>query len=108
MSGTVVSVGIAGCAVLLCAGALTAGQAAVASQRAAASADAAALAAADTVTGLHPGDPCVRAAAVASRGGANLDDCSVDGLVATVIVTVTVSVAPWGAARAQARAGPPP
>ncbi len=106
MTGTVVSVGIAGCTVLLCAGALTAGQAAVASQRAAAAADAAALAAADTVTGLHPGDPCVRAAAVASSGGASIDDCTVDGLVATI--TVTVSVAPWGTARAQARAGPPP
>ena len=53
----------------------------------AAAADAAALAAADTASGLVPGYPCDVAARVAAANGASIDSCTVDGLVATVVVS---------------------
>jgi secretion/DNA translocation related TadE-like protein len=53
-------------------------------------ADAAALAAADAASGLVPGHPCDLAARVAAANGASVEDCAVDGLVATVTVGRTV------------------
>ncbi|MGL3201044.1 MULTISPECIES: hypothetical protein [Curtobacterium] len=50
--------------------------------------DAAALAAAAALVGLLPGDPCARAAAVASAGGAALDGCSTAGSRARVTATI--------------------
>jgi secretion/DNA translocation related TadE-like protein len=52
----------------------------------AAAADAAALAAADTASGLIPGYPCDAAARVAAVNGASLEECALDGPVATVTV----------------------
>ncbi|TQL48739.1 secretion/DNA translocation related TadE-like protein [Homoserinimonas aerilata] len=71
---------------------------------AATAADAAALAAADVAIGIVPGIACDSAASVASANGAVLQECSLDGLVATV--SVTVSAGGLGAA-ATATAGPP-
>ena len=50
-------------------------------------ADAAALAAADVASGLLPGHPCDAATRVAAANGAALRTCTVDGLVATVVVS---------------------
>ena len=55
-----------------------------------AAADAAALAAADTASGLVPGHPCDAADRVASANGTSVRSCTVDGLVATVVVSRSV------------------
>ncbi|WP_344781446.1 Rv3654c family TadE-like protein [Microbacterium kribbense] len=104
MAGTVLAVGVVGCAAALSIGLGAVGMAAVQAQRAAGAADAAALAAADAASGAASGTPCDRAGQVAAAGGAALTSCTVDGLAATVSVTV-----PVGALRAaaSARAGPP-
>lgn len=52
-----------------------------------AAADAAALAAADVASGLVPGYPCEMAAHVAAANRASVALCTVDGLVATVVVS---------------------
>lgn len=66
-------------------------------------ADSAALAAAETVAGLAPGDPCGHAEALAQRAGATLAACTRGG----ADVTVTVERRIWGLKlRATARAGP--
>ncbi len=72
-------------------------------QLAANAADAAALAAADTAMGAVPGEPCGNAGRVAAAGGADLLECRVEGVVATVLVARSVL---GGAARAAATAGP--
>lgn len=105
MSGSATTVGILAVTATLTVGFVTAGAAAAASARAAGAADAAALAAADTASGLVPGDPCARAAEVAGRVGAAVSACRIDGLIATV--EVSIGVGPLDA-RARARAGPPP
>ncbi len=105
MAGTMTAVGIVGAAAVLAAGLLGAGAAAVASQRLASAADAGALAAADAASGAVPGIPCDRAAEVADAFGAVLEACELDELIATV--TVSMRLGPV-AARASARAGPPP
>lgn len=104
MAGTVLAVGALGCAVAVTFGLAAAGEAAVQSQRAADAADAAALAAADAASGAATGIPCDRAEQVARAGGAAVTACSVDGVVATVSVSVPFGVL---AAAASARAGPP-
>jgi secretion/DNA translocation related TadE-like protein len=73
-------------------------------QRAIAAADSAALAAADTALGIHPGVPCAQAAAVVETYDATLVSCDLDGVVATVTVSVTVVGI---VVTARARAGPP-
>jgi secretion/DNA translocation related TadE-like protein len=105
VAGTVLAVGVVGCAAVLSVGLTTAGLAAVQSQRAADAADAAALAAADTASGAANGVACDRATEVAGAGGASVTACRLDGLIATVSVSV-----PFGPlhAMASARAGPPP
>jgi secretion/DNA translocation related TadE-like protein len=103
-AGTVAALGVVS-ATLLCAGlSLPIGAALVVKQRLEAAADAAALAAADTATGFSAGYPCDAAAQAAALNGAQLAECSVEGLVATVqvrgqVLGLDVIVA--------ARAGPP-
>ena len=76
----------------------------VVSQRAENAADAAALAAADAISGAVPGVPCELAAMVATRNGAAMATCSIDGPVASITVAITVAGLELGAT---ARAGPP-
>lgn len=105
MAGSMLAVGVFVASSTLALGLVAVGGAAVAAQRAAGAADAAALAAADAASGAvavtEP--PCALAARVALASGAELVDCALDGLVATVAVRV-----PFGglAADARARAGP--
>ena len=104
-AGTVIGVGIA--AALLCCVAVFAPvvSASVMRHRGATVADAAALAAASAAAGLVMGDPCERAAQVASAGGVSLALCDVDGLVVTVAVSVPILGAELSV---YATAGPPP
>ncbi|MDQ1126755.1 secretion/DNA translocation related TadE-like protein [Microbacterium sp. SORGH_AS 505] len=105
MAGTATTVGVLVVTATLAVGFVTAGAAASTAARASGAADAAALAAADTASGLVPGEPCDQAAAVAGRVGASVSACRLDGLVATVEVSIAFGA--WDA-RARARAGPPP
>ncbi|MFE5407679.1 Rv3654c family TadE-like protein [Microbacterium sp. NPDC056569] len=105
MAGTVAAAGVVAAAALLSAGVAVAGAAAVAGQRLAAAADAGALAAADAASGAVPGVPCDRAAQISATFGAEIEACDLDGLIATV--TVSVRLGPV-TAQASARAGPPP
>ena len=104
MAGTVMTVGVVVCTATLGVGFVTAGAASAFSQRVAGIADAAALAAADAASGAVSGEPCARAAEVASASGAEVTACDVADLVATVTVS-----APFGRlpSTASARAGPP-
>ncbi|MFI8633656.1 Rv3654c family TadE-like protein [Microbacterium sp. NPDC077663] len=104
MAGSATTIGVVAVTATLAVGFLAAGGAAATAARAAGAADAAALAAADTASGLIPGEPCSRAAEVASRAGATVSACRVDGLIVTV--EVSIGVGPLDA-RARARAGPP-
>jgi len=103
-AGTVAALGVVS-ATLACAGlSLPIGAALVVKQRVEAAADAAALAAADTATGFSAGYPCDAAGQAAVLNGAQLAECRVDGVVATVrvrgqVLGLDVIVA--------ARAGPP-
>lgn len=104
MAGTVATAGVAAALALLAAGLGTVAGATIHAQRLAGTADAAALAAADTVSGAIPGVPCEAAARVAAAGGAHLDACDLDGLVATVTVGSAYGGIPLDA---RSRAGPP-
>lgn len=68
-------------------------------------ADAAALAAADTAIGDAAGEPCDRAHQIATRHGAVVNACQLDGLTVTVGLSATVLGIP---VTAWARAGPWP
>lgn len=105
MSGLSLAIGALAVTATLAMGCASVGVAAGRSIRAAAAADASALAAADAASGAVVGVPCERAADVSARHGGALTSCAVDGLIATVEVTVPVGVF---TARARARAGPPP
>lgn len=105
MSGLSLAVGALAVTATLAMGCASVGVAASRSIRSASAADASALAAADAASGAVTGVPCERAAEIAARHGAALAVCTVDGLIATVEVTVPVGVF---TARARARAGPPP
>ncbi|GEP49085.1 helicase [Microbacterium saccharophilum] len=105
MSGLSLAVGALAVTATLAVGYTGVGVAASRSIRAAAAADASALAAADAASGAAVGVPCDRAAEIAARHGASVAVCAVDGLIATVEVTVPVGVF---TARGRARAGPPP
>jgi secretion/DNA translocation related TadE-like protein len=74
-------------------------------QRLVAAADAAALAAADTLLGVVPGDPCGRAAEVAAAHRVALARCTVEGAEARVTVGASVLGLPISA---ESRAGPAP
>lgn len=104
MAGTTATLGVTAALVLLAVGACAVAGAALHAQRLAGIADAAALAAADTVSGAVPGEPCRAAETVATAGGARLDACDLDGLVATVTVGSAYGGIPLDA---RARAGPP-
>ncbi|WP_306342209.1 Rv3654c family TadE-like protein, partial [Microbacterium sp. C448] len=104
MAGAMLVVGSMLVSATLTVGLAATGGAAVAARRAAGAADNAAIAAADTVSGALPGEPCARAAEVAEASGARLVSCDTEDLDA--IVSVRVSFAGM-AAVARARAGPP-
>ena len=104
MPGTALSVGIVLCAATLTAGFAVVAGGAIVGQRLAGAADASALAAADAASGAIDGVPCDRAAQVASASGAELTACELDGLVATVTVSLPFAAL---SAQASARAGPP-
>ena len=105
MPGAALAVGVLVVTASLAVGCAAVGVTAVRATRLGATADAAALAAADAASGAVPGVPCERAADIARRGGADLVECGVDGVVATVVVTMALG--PFRA-RAAARAGPAP
>lgn len=103
-SGSVLAVALVTAVLLLTGLALPLNAALTTRQLTANAADAAALAAADTASGLVAGYPCANAAEAARLNGAELGECTVDGLEVTITATrrvlgVTVSVA--------SRAGPP-
>lgn len=76
----------------------------IARQRVAGAADAAALAAADTILGIRPGEPCRIAAETASANRVMLEGCRVDGSLVTVETgTLLVGIR----ITASATAGPP-
>lgn len=101
---SVVSVAILLAVVSLSLGAVAGGSALAARQRVVAAADASALAAADGASGAVAGTPCALAATVAQSNGVVVDDCRIDGAVASVSVSARV----FGVTvRASARAGPP-
>lgn len=105
MAGSALAVGVLAVTATLATGLAIAGAASVRVVQLAGVADAAALAAADAASGAVSGVPCERAEQLATRGGATLAACTLDGLVATVAVS-----APFGTltASARSRAGPPP
>ncbi|WP_127476295.1 Rv3654c family TadE-like protein [Microbacterium sulfonylureivorans] len=104
MAGAAVVVGMVGGAAALTVALAAVGSAAVFGQRLAGAADAAALAAADTASGAVTGVPCERAAEVAAVAGVAIDECEVEGLIATVTVSARFGAFPVAAS---ARAGPP-
>ncbi|MFC0359097.1 hypothetical protein CYJ76_03905 [Kytococcus schroeteri] len=108
-SGSMVAL-LVGVAVLaLLAAGVTAGQTWRAASRARTAADLAALAGsgATSPTALLPVPPCVAAAEVATRNGAQLVGCRVKDFDVTVVVRVD-SGTPFGAATVTATAGPRP
>lgn len=115
-AGTVLAAGIAILLCLLLAAVAMAVQAGAASSRAAKTADLAALAAADAARGLISGEPCLRAAEVARKHGAALQECrriGPSGHIVDVDVAVPLRLLgwldiPWREAKGVSRAGPPP
>lgn len=105
MSGSTLAVTVLAATCIIGAAVGSAGAASLVAARAASTADAAALAGADTAAGFADGDPCARASEIAHVGGATVDECILDGLTATVSVSI-----PFGPFRATAvaRAGQPP
>jgi secretion/DNA translocation related TadE-like protein len=105
MAGAALSVAVLVVTASLSVASAAAGAATVRATRLGLAADAAALAAADAASGAVTGVPCDRAAEIARRGGAQIVECGVDGLVATVVASIAIGPFP---VRAAARAGPPP
>ncbi|MEO5534072.1 MAG: Rv3654c family TadE-like protein [Pseudolysinimonas sp.] len=103
-SGGVLALAVLALVTVLALAAIGLGVALAARQRAIAAADSGALAAADTALGIHPGAPCLQAAAVVETYDARLASCDLDGVIATVTVSVTVAGI---VVNARARAGPP-
>lgn len=104
MSGSVAAVGVVASTALMAVALATVSAAAVAGQRLAGAADAAAIAAADAASGAAAGVPCERADELAAANGGVLEACEVDGLIATVSVTIRFGPV---LASDRARAGPP-
>lgn len=104
-SGSVLALAVLGVVTIVALAVLALGVALADRQRVIGAADAAALAAADAASGAVAGAPCVLAAHLAAAGGARLDSCVVDGLVATVAVSANIGPARF---TARSRAGPPP
>ncbi|WP_426519523.1 Rv3654c family TadE-like protein [Diaminobutyricibacter sp. McL0618] len=103
-SVTVVAIGLIAGVVALTGGIAAISAALVFKQRIAGAADSAAVAAADVVSGAVPGYPCARAEEAARLNGAVLIDCTIDGMIASVLVSAYVLTFE---VRARARAGPP-
>ena len=104
MAGSVSTVGVVAALVAVTVSLGVVGGAVVEARRVAGIADAAALAAADAASGAVPGVPCEAAARIALAGAANLRECDVEGLIATI----TVAGAYGGISfDARSRAGPP-
>lgn len=89
-AATPLMVGVIAATVLLATILLGIGAALADASRLAHTADGAALAAADTLLGWLPGDPCSAAERVASAHGAQLASCAVDEV--SVVVTVRRSI----------------
>lgn len=104
-AGTITAIGVLALCLLLATLLAPATAIAPARHLAAAAADAAALAAADTRSGIHAGDPCEQAARLAAAHGAALRACVIDGAVVTVEAAVGTA---FVAVVAAATAGPPP
>ncbi|UAJ80440.1 flp pilus-assembly TadE/G-like family protein [Leifsonia sp. ZF2019] len=104
-SASVVVVTLVGAMVAVLVATLAVGAAHLAKRRAATVADLAALAAADAAVGRIGGEPCELADRVAEENGAELEECLMAGLEATVTVGVDIPGG-WRAA-VSARAGPP-
>ncbi|MBX3194089.1 MAG: helicase [Schumannella sp.] len=103
-AGSVLALALVGALVTCSSAVLVLGAALTVRQRAIGAADAAALAAADGASGAIAGEPCELAARVAAANRTALTGCQVDGLVATV--QVSVRAGPAGAT-ARSTAGPP-
>lgn len=103
-SGTVLSVAVLAGILAIVGMVIPVSLALAVKQRVVGAADAAALAAADTASGFASGIPCDAATKAARLNGAELSECDIEGLVATVTARagylgLEVSVS--------ARAGPP-
>jgi len=103
-AGGVLALTVVGVTVACALAALGLGSALALRQRAIAAADASALAAADTLLGVVPGDPCTRAAEVAAAHDVVLADCRIEGTEARVSVATSVLGMPISV---ESRAGPP-
>ena len=106
-SGTVLAVAVTGVLLAATLAALLLGAAVVASHRARLAADLAALAGARIAQlGAPPGQACGEAARVATRNGAAVVSCTVEGADLSLVVSVEVGAV--GQATARSRAGPDP
>lgn len=104
-AGGVLALAIVGVTLVCALTALGLGSALAARQRVVAAADASALAAADTLLGVAPGDPCALAAEVAAAHRVTLTDCVLEGAEARVTMGASVFGLPISV---ESRAGPPP
>lgn len=102
-SGSVLALAVVATVLTLGIVVVTLGSALAARQRVVAAADAAALAAADTLLGAVPGQPCERARQLAAAHRTSLLHCRLDGAEATVEVA---GVAFGVSITARSRAGP--
>lgn len=103
-AGGVLALAIVGATLACALAALGLGSALALRQRAVAAADASALAAADTLLGVVPGEPCVLAEQVATAHRVALTGCELEGAEARVTVGASVFGLPIAA---ESRAGPP-
>ncbi len=103
-SGSVLAVALVGTVALLTSLSLPLYMGLAMRQAVAAAADAAALAAADVAVGIVAGYPCETARRVAAANGASLEECELDGLVATVSASRSILGIP---VVSYATAGPP-
>ena len=104
-AGSVLVLGVAAVALVLCGLLIPLYMALAANRTVAGAADAAALAAADAASGALPGYPCELAGLIASRNGTRLTGCAVEDTTASVTVAGDLFGLPLAAS---ARAGPPP
>jgi secretion/DNA translocation related TadE-like protein len=102
-AGGVLALAVVGTTVAVALAALGLGSALVVRQRVVAAADASALAAADTLLGVVPGDPCALAAQVAAAHRVALTECELEGAEARVRVGASVFGLPISV---ESRAGP--
>lgn len=104
-AGGVLALAVIGATLTVALAALALGSALTTRQRLVAAADAAALAAADTLLGVVPGDPCTRAREVTAAHEVILTGCALAGAEARITVAVSMLGVPISA---ESRAGPAP